>query len=79
MRTFRISQVKTILALDKQALQVAKDELAAMGSSADPAQRKAVEGTQARIEAQVAKLAALKDDRVRHRFTDAHAACWWRR
>jgi len=56
-------ELKTVLAIDKQAVEFETRKLEGMGKSASPADVKKVQTTQARIEAQVARLESLTNER----------------
>ena len=54
------SQLEKIILADKKAVQFEKDKLEAMGSKADPAEKKIVAEAEKAIEAQLLKLEAKK-------------------
>jgi predicted transcriptional regulator len=58
------AELEKIIAVDKKAIKFEKDKLDALGSSADPATKKAVAEAEKAIEAQVKKLAALQKSKT---------------
>merc|ERR1711988_765064 len=54
------SELEKIISTDKKAVQFEKDKLEAMGSKADPKDKKVVAEAEKAIEKQIAKLAGLQ-------------------
>merc|ERR1711988_897381 len=58
------SQLEKIIAADKKAVQFEKDKLEAMGSKADPKDKKTVAEAEKAIEKQLVKLAGLQKQKA---------------